>query len=88
MVPYRLCFNDDAEGMAFTFEQIMDIYFMVDIFVQFNTGFYNKGNLVRNRKEIVINYLKTWFILDLMASFPYNSVVGNNPDNSAKQADD
>ena len=33
MVPYRLCFNDDAQGMAFTFEQTMDIYFMVDIFV-------------------------------------------------------
>lgn len=45
---------------------------MVDIFIQFNTGFYKKGNLITSRKEIVINYLQTWFFLDLAASFPYN----------------
>lgn len=24
------------------------------------------------RKDIVINYIKTWFLIDLIASFPYN----------------
>jgi hypothetical protein len=24
-----------------------------------------------SRKEITINYLKTWFFVDLIASFPY-----------------
>ena len=27
------------------------------------------------RKHIVINYLKTWFMVDLLASFPYSWVV-------------
>lgn len=27
------------------------------------------------RTQIAINYLKTWFILDLLASFPYQSVI-------------
>jgi hypothetical protein len=27
------------------------------------------------RKDIIINYLKTWFILDVLASFPYSWVI-------------
>ena len=41
----------------------------------FNTGFYEKGALVMQRKHIVINYLKTWFMIDLLASFPYSWIV-------------
>ena len=44
---------------------------MMDILVQFNTGYYNKGNLINNRKEIVMNYCTGWFSIDLVASFPY-----------------
>ena len=72
VVPYRLCFNADADGVVAQIEQVIDISFMVDIFIQFNTGFYKKGNLITSRKLIVINYLQTWFFLDLAASFPYN----------------
>lgn len=48
---------------------------MLDIFVQFNTGFYKRGNLIYNRTEICKNYIKSWFLIDLLASFPYNYVI-------------
>jgi len=44
----------------------------------FNTGFYKKGYLVMKRKEIIKNYLKTWFFLDLLASFPYSWVMSTD----------
>ena len=75
VIPFRLCFNIEAEGSFKTFETIIDAIFMTDIVVTFNTGFYKKGYLVMKRKEIIKNYLKTWFILDLMASFPYSWVL-------------
>ena len=53
------------------FETFIDSLFLVDIIISFNTGFYKKGYLVMKRREIIINYLKTWFIIDLVASFPY-----------------
>jgi hyperpolarization activated cyclic nucleotide-gated potassium channel 2 len=28
-----------------------------------------------SRKEIILNYLKTWFLLDLLASFPYSWII-------------
>jgi len=76
MIPFRLCFDVDAEGGMAILEDIMDIAFMLDILVTFNTGFYKKGYLMMKRKEIVKNYLKTWFWIDLVASFPYSWVMG------------
>lgn len=54
------------------FDTIIDIFFLLDILVNFNSGFYKKGVLVMSRKEIIFNYLKTWFALDMLASFPYS----------------
>jgi hypothetical protein len=72
VIPYRLCFNDDPSGGMQVFETFIDCIFLVDIVISFNTGFYQKGYLVMKRKDIVINYIKTWFLIDLVASFPYN----------------
>lgn len=56
------------------FDTIIDCFFMLDILIHFNTGFYRKGVVVMKRRDIIFNYLKTWFWLDLLASFPYNWV--------------
>jgi len=58
---------------------------MLDIVVTFNTGFYKKGYLVMKRKEIIINYIKTWFILDMLASFPYSWVMDNDEDQTDEE---
>lgn len=60
------------------FEFAIDVTFMIDIFVQFNTSFYSKGLLITSRKEIVRNYVMTWFFVDLVASFPYNLMLPKN----------
>ena len=82
VIPFRLCFNVDATGGLYIFETAMDVSFMIDIVITFNTGFYRKGYLVMKRKDIIINYLKTWFILDLLASFPYNWVFTDTSSSS------
>jgi hypothetical protein len=75
LIPFRLCFESEAEGWIEYFESAIDLCFMLDILVQFNTGFYKKGNLVLNRREIITNYLSTWFFIDIVASFPYNWLI-------------
>lgn len=37
-----------------------------------NTGYYRLGTLVMNRKLILVNYLKTWLFIDLVASLPFS----------------
>jgi hypothetical protein len=48
---------------------------MLDILVNFNTGFYRRGNIVYKRSEIAMNYIMTWFLIDVLASFPYAALI-------------
>lgn len=68
MIPLRISFED--ENFDFTFDTAVDIIFLFDIYLNFNTGFYKKGILIMEPKSILKNYLKGWFWLDFMASFP------------------
>jgi len=75
LVPFRICFEAQAYGILGVFELIQDFYFLFDIILTANTGYYHKGNLILMRKLIFLNYLKLWFWLDLAASFPYSMLV-------------
>ncbi|MEE4248653.1 MAG: ion transporter, partial [Kangiellaceae bacterium] len=74
-IPFRLGFNVPVEGGYAIFEDIITAVFLIDILVNFNTGFYRKGNIVLNRKEVAKQYIKFWLWLDLVASFPYDWVM-------------
>lgn len=43
--------------------------------INLNTGYYKKGHLIMRRSKIIRRYLKTWFVLDLIAAFPYSWIV-------------
>ena len=70
-VPFRICFDIPLKGAWNTLEFIITISFMLDILLNFNTGFYSRGSLIMNRKEIAKNYLKAWFWIDLFSTLPY-----------------
>lgn len=81
-IPYRICFDAIAEGFLEKVEYMIDTCFILDIFVNFNTGFYKRGTLITGRKEVIKNYITTWFLIDVLASFPYNLLI--NPDLNLK----
>lgn len=60
----------DCTFIADVCNTILNI-FTLGLVISFNTGFYKKGYLMMKRKEIIKNYVKTWFFIDLFASFPY-----------------
>mmetsp|Transcript_6837 Transcript_6837/g.23893 ORF Transcript_6837/g.23893 Transcript_6837/m.23893 type:complete len:850 (+) Transcript_6837:179-2728(+) len=52
-------------------ELIFDIYFMLDIWLNFYTPYYDSvGKLVTAPAKIKSFYLKGWFVLDFIATFP------------------
>lgn len=53
-------------------ELLIDSWFLFEIFVNFFTGYYEKGYLVMLKKKIALNYLKTWFFIDLLSSIPFS----------------
>jgi hyperpolarization activated cyclic nucleotide-gated potassium channel 2 len=49
----------------------------MDILLSFNTAYYQGGSIVASRKEISRNYLKYWFWIDMLSTFPYDMVISD-----------
>jgi hypothetical protein len=51
----------------------MDILFFLDVILTFNTAILDDTNwtIEDNYKTIAITYLKSWFVVDLLSSFPF-----------------
>ena len=75
IMPFTLSFDVPENKGLKSFYVFTDLIFVVDIIIWFNTGFYNKGKLVMNHKEIVVNYLCSWFILDFISTLPYEYIT-------------
>ena len=71
-VPYRVSFVDGESSLGFKiFENIIDGLFFFDIIVNFLSALERKdGTYECNFKIIAKTYLKSWFLLDLLATFP------------------
>lgn len=75
-VPYRIAFAQEATGGWAVFDLCTDIFFGLDILVNFVTGYMtDTGHVVRNRKKVPIHYLKGWFAIDFLSTFPFDLVV-------------
>lgn len=71
--------SDSMENMNL----IIDIIFLFDVLKNFNTGFVNQDDVtVMDRPAIVSNYLKGWFLIDLVSSIPVERLSSNTGENS------
>lgn len=71
LIPYEISFDP---GLIHSSKYVIfatDLACLVDILINFNTGFYFKGFLVADRLAIVKNYLRHNFTLDLIGSIPF-----------------
>ena len=72
LMPYRIAFVDENTGFWFYFDIFIDFSFIADIFINIFSAYYDDENkLVTNRRVIFMTYLRSWFLLDLIASFPF-----------------
>jgi potassium voltage-gated channel Eag-related subfamily H member 5 len=75
MVPYNVAFewktSDSIPTLAT--DSIVDIVFFIDIILNFHTTFVGpNGAVVSDPKVIRRTYLRSWFLIDLMACMPYD----------------
>ena len=78
---YQLCFygfdlnyDDDNEGKIFDY--VILILNAIYIVLNFFHSYLDKktGEVVTNTKKIAINYLKGWFFIDFISSFPFEFI--------------
>ena len=72
-VPYKTSFLDDDTSGLFVWELIVDSLFIIDIFVNFFSGFEDpdSGVVEVRLKQIFRNYFYSWFLLDIAACIPF-----------------
>ena len=76
-MPYLLAFppneyNDAVDSMDKLFS---GLYFL-DFLINCNVAFYSKiGNLIINRKRILLNYLKGWMLIDIFTFIPFDLLI-------------
>lgn len=74
-IPYRLVLFVEPTGKWFTLELFTLTYFWTDIFSNFFLSYgLGDGREVKPAR-IIAKYLKGWFILDVLASFPFKMLI-------------
>lgn len=70
-VPVQISFSVTFPTFLNAIDYIIATFFILDIFMTFNTGYYSKGIVIQIRKKIAMHYIRLWFWLDILVSFPY-----------------
>uniref|UniRef100_A0AAV2KEP4 Ion transport domain-containing protein n=1 Tax=Knipowitschia caucasica TaxID=637954 RepID=A0AAV2KEP4_KNICA len=76
MVPYNVSFKNKQSNIIWlVLDSVVDVIFLVDIVLNFHTTFVGpSGEVVSDAKLIRMNYLKTWFVIDLLSCLPYDII--------------
>ncbi|XP_076149450.1 voltage-gated delayed rectifier potassium channel KCNH5 [Alosa pseudoharengus] len=77
MVPYNVSFRTKQNNNVswLVLDSVVDVIFLVDIVLNFHTTFVGPaGEVISDPKLIRMNYLKTWFVIDLLSCLPYDII--------------
>jgi hypothetical protein len=77
-IPMKLCFELNQHGTENNvsdvfLETLPSIIFIMEVLINFNTSYYDRGLLHEDRGKIMRHYLRGDFIWDLVVILPYNS---------------
>ena len=77
MTPFELAFMDKTKDSLTDY--LIDAFLWIDIIVTFFSAYTDsEENLVKNHKKIIITYLETWFIVDLVSVLPINEMTSTS----------
>lgn len=85
IVPYLLAFEESNLEFSDGFDIFTMVIYSIDIIVNLNTGFYQEGEIVKDRKKILKQYSKIWLWVDLFSAIPLSLIISssNNRTSSA-----
>lgn len=79
--PLEAGFQKDAEAWSprWSFNQFINLFFAFDLVLQFNLPYAiptkHGQKLVFSRSAIVVHYLRTWFLVDLVSMVPFDLLI-------------
>lgn len=77
ILPIKIAFNDDDSNTLL--DIIFDVFLLTDMIFCFFTAYVDNTQLiVSNQKKIVLNYIKSWFLIDLISILPISYFSDSN----------
>ena len=73
-VPMQLAFPELRtlyEGWAIT-DALLDAVFTLDVAMKFRTTYRDHGYTIKDGRRVAIRYLRSWFMVDLISSLPFD----------------
>ena len=71
VMPYQIAFVDEDTPLIEGINLGLDIFFWFDIFINFISAYERPNGKHEQRLRMIIkHYLKTWFIIDFISTFP------------------
>ena len=84
MTPFYVAYLDQIPATITNLETLISVLFVADIILNFFTPYLSHNILVFSHKQIAINYLRTWFMLDIIASIPFHLIhLGDQDKNNS-----
>jgi CRP-like cAMP-binding protein len=90
VVPYRIGFDDDAhpEDVMFWFDACIDIYFVIDVAMNFRTAYFTvDGEIEFHPKAVAKHYFHGWFVIDVLGCMPFQYVVYLIPEEDVQEGE-
>ena len=73
--PYKAAFVSlRAEGYEISV-LLVDTVFAIDILISFHTGFDKGFEIIMEKEMIIYHYLRGWFLIDLVATLPWDIII-------------
>ena len=78
-IPFTIAFEIELKFNSFVgrLSFIIDIMLCIDVILNFRTAYFDgfdRLRLIKNPKKIAKRYLKRWFIIDFISSFPFEFI--------------
>ncbi|KAG2777303.1 hypothetical protein PC129_g18788 [Phytophthora cactorum] len=77
-VPYTIAFGDSDLWYWFAFNKITDVIYLLDVILNFRTGYVEDTEVIMDNRLVAKHYIKTWFIVDVIGSIPVEYIVSFN----------
>ena len=73
LIPFQIAFRHVTDWSGTEIVYLIDLFFLIDIVLNFFTSYRHKGTEIADRKKVSAHYLKTLFVIDLLANFPLDA---------------
>mmetsp|Transcript_9126 Transcript_9126/g.13739 ORF Transcript_9126/g.13739 Transcript_9126/m.13739 type:complete len:972 (+) Transcript_9126:335-3250(+) len=67
--------GETAEEPLFWVNRIVDLFFIADVFINFETGIYAGEQIIMSRGTVFSSYIKSWFVPDLVTAVPIDLIL-------------